>query len=104
MKKVLAVFLALYLIVPASFAQDDEIRPAAIGISFILNDFQTRDRIRSTSLSSVLDKKQWAKVKEMSPGIAITYFKGLKKHIDFAGTLSGTFAKYTVPDHPSSSG
>ena len=41
MKKILAVLLALYLIVPASFAQDDEIRPAAIGVSFILNDFTT---------------------------------------------------------------
>jgi OOP family OmpA-OmpF porin len=101
MKKVLAVLLALYLIVPAGFAQDDEIRPAAIGVSFILNDFTTADRIRSTSLSNVLDKKQWAKLPQMSPGFALSYFKGLKKHIDFAGTLAGTFAKYTLPDHPS---
>jgi len=100
MKKVLAVFLALYLIVPASFAQDDEIRPAAIGISFILNDFQTAERIRSTSLSGVFANKQWSKIKEMSPGIAISYFKGLKKHIDFAGTLAGSFAKYKLPGRP----
>jgi OmpA-OmpF porin, OOP family len=104
MKKVLAVFLALYLIVPASFAQDDEIRPPAIGISFILNDFTTADRIRSTSLSNVFNNKQWAKLQQMSPGIAISYFKGLKKHIDFAGTLAGTFARYSLPDRPGSSG
>src|SRR4249920_812128 len=103
MKKVLAVFLALCLIVPAGFAQDDEIRPAAVGISFILNDFTTPERIRSTSLSYVLDKNQWAKVSEMSPGIAVSYFKGLRKHIDFAGTLAGTFAKYKLPDHTTAS-
>jgi len=103
MKKVLAVFLALCLIVPAGFAQDDEIRPAAVGISFILNDFTTPERIRSTSLSYVLDNKQWAKISEMSPGIALSYFKGLKKHIDFAGTLAGTFANYTLPDHTTAS-
>ena len=95
MKKILALLLALYLFAPASFAQDDEIRPAAIGVSFILNDFTTADRIRSTSLSKVLTNKNWAKFKDMSPGIAVTYFKGLRKHLDFAGTLAGSFVNYT---------
>ena len=40
----------------------------------------------------------------MAPGLALSYFKGLRKHIDFAGTLAGTFAQYTIPNHaPSSS-
>ncbi len=34
----------------------------------------------------------------MTPGIAITYFKGLKKHVDFAGTLGGNFLKYPFPN------
>ena len=104
MKKILAVLLALYLITPGSFAQDDEIRPAAIGVSFILNDFSTADRIRTGSLSKVLANKQWAKFKEMAPGIAITYFKGLRKHIDFAGTLAGSFVSYPLLNRPASSG
>ncbi len=103
MKKILAVLLALCLIGPASFAQDDEIRPAAIGISFVLNDFTTADRIRSTSLSKVFADKKWAKLKDMSPGMAISYFKGLRKHMDFAGTLAGTFAKFSVPNRTASS-
>lgn len=103
MKKILAVLLALSLIGPASFAQDNEIRPAAIGVSFILNDFTTADRIRTTSLSKVFADKKWAKVKDMSPGIAISYFKGLRKKMDFAGTLAGTFAKISLPAHPSTS-
>ena len=104
MKKILAVLLALYLITPGSFAQDDEIRPAAIGVSFILNDFSTADRIRTGSLSKVLANKQWSKFKEMAPGIAITYFKGLRKHIDFAGTLAGSFVSYPLLNRPASSG
>ncbi len=104
MKKFLAVFLALYFIVPAGFSQSDEIRPAAIGVSFILNDFKTADRIRSGSLSRVFSNKQWAKFKEMSPGIAISYFKGLHKKIDLAATLAGSFADYSLRNRPPSSG
>jgi outer membrane protein OmpA-like peptidoglycan-associated protein len=104
MKKILAALCALYLFVPAVFSQDDEIRPAAIGVSFILNDYTTADRIRSGSLSRVLANKQWAKFKEMSPGIAISYFKGLRKHIDFAGTLAASFVNYPLLNRPNTSG
>lgn len=104
MKKILTILFALYLIVPESFAQDDEIRPAAIGVSFILNDFTTADRIRTGSLSRVFANKQWAKFKEMAPGIAVSYFKGLRKHIDFAGTLAGSFANYPLLNRPATSG
>lgn len=96
MKKFLAVMLALSFFVPASFGQKEEIRPAAIGVSFFLNDFTTADRIRSTSLTRVLRDKQWAKTKQMSPGLAIHYFKGVTRKIDFAGTLAGSFVKYPV--------
>ena len=89
----------------ASFAQDQdpEIRPAAIGVSFFLNDYLTASRIRTTSMSKVLGNKMWAKPKDMSPGLAISYFKGLQKHIDFAGTLGGSFVKEALPDREFSS-
>lgn len=103
MKKILAALLALFLIGPAVFSQDDEIRPAAIGVSFILNDYTTAQRIRSSSISSVLNNGEWATIKEMAPGLALSYFKGLKKHIDFASTLAGSFVNYPLPDHAPSS-
>ena len=104
MKKVLAALLALFLVGPVVHAQDDEIRPAAIGVSFILNDYVTAQRIRSSSLSNVLNNNQWAKVKEMAPGLALSYFKGLRKKLDLAGTLAGSYVSYTIPNHtPSSS-
>lgn len=103
MKKFLAVLLAFYIFVPASFGQSDEIRPAAIGVSFFLNDFATANRIRSTSLQRVLRDKQWAKTSEMSPGIAVSYFKGVGKHVDFAGTLAGSFLRYPLANRTFSS-
>lgn len=98
MKKFLAVLLALYIFIPASFGQNDEVRPAAIGVSFFLNDFATANRIRSTSLSQVLSNDNWAKPKEMSPGIAVTYFNGITRHIDFSGTLAGSYVRYPFPN------
>ena len=97
MKKILSALFALYFLTPAANGQDDEIRPKAIGISFFMNDFVTPARIRSTSLSSVLSKKQFAKFRDMSPGLAITYFKGVKKHIDIAASLGGSFLRYPFP-------
>ncbi len=104
MKRMIAIVLAISLMSPSGFSQTDEIRPAAIGVSFILNDFETAARIRNSSLSSVLSKKQWSKFGEMSPGIAVSYFKGLKKHVDFAGTLAGSFVNYQLKDRPVTSG
>ncbi len=96
MKKILFALLALYLLAPASFGQDDEIRPKALGISFFMNDFITPSKIRSTSLSQVLSDKQFAKLKDMSPGIAISYFKGIRKHMDFAASLGGSYIRYPM--------
>lgn len=98
MKKILSVIITLCLLAPASHAQDDEIRPPAIGVSFFVNDFVTADRIRTTSLNSVISNNQLAKFKEMTTGLAVTYFKGIRKHIDVAASLGGSFLKYPMPN------
>ncbi|MBE2231263.1 MAG: thrombospondin type 3 repeat-containing protein, partial [Chitinophagaceae bacterium] len=98
MKKILSALFALYLLVPAARAQDDEIRPKALGVSFFLNDFVTADRIRTTSLTSVISNRQFAKIQEMSPGIAITYFQGLRPRLDVAASLGGSFLRYPMPN------
>lgn len=99
MKKILAVLLAVCSFAPAIFGQKDNVRPAAIGISFILDDFKTASLIRSSSFSQVINSKKWAKPKDMVPGLALSYFQGLTNHIDFAGTLAGSYLKYPVPNH-----
>jgi hypothetical protein len=103
MNKFLLALLSLFILSSNAFSQDRSyIRPAALGISFNLVDYQTPERIRSASLSSVLNNKQGADIGEMSPGIAVTYFKGLTNHIDFAGSLLGAFAELNLPDNTNS--
>jgi len=98
MKKILSAIFALYLLVPAAHAQKGEYKmQPAIGISFFLNDFATPDRIRTTSLSQVLADKKFAKLKQMAPGLSISYFKGLADHVDFVGSLGGSFVSYPMP-------
>src|SRR5687768_2097547 len=96
MKRCLFSFLVLLFLQNTASAQEhapEYIRPSSIGISFIFNDFQTVQRIRSSSLSTVIREKQIGKIKDMSPGFAASYFKGLTNHIDFAGTLGGSFVE-----------
>ncbi len=99
MKKFSILFFILFLYGVNGSAQEP-IRGQYIGISFFFNDFATPQRIRSTSISRVFSNEQWAKLSEMSPGISVSYSKGLKPHIDFAGTLSGSFTEIPLADKP----
>lgn len=104
MKKLVASWIAVCLLGMGVFAQDNATRQKAIGVSFLLNDFTTAQRIRSTSLTRVLGNKQIAKFKEMSPGLGLSYFQGLTPHIDFAGNLNGSFVRYPFPNRPAYTG
>ena len=96
MKNIIAACICFCFISTSTYAQDRPIRPRALGVSFIMNDFTTAERIRNSSLATVLRDKQWAKFKEMSPGLAITYFKGLIPRLDFAGTLTASYVTYPL--------
>jgi outer membrane protein OmpA-like peptidoglycan-associated protein len=99
MKKILSVLFAVFMIIPVSYGQKENyIRPKAIGVSFFLNDFITPNRIRTSSLSQVLSDKKFARMREMSPGLAINYFKGLSNHVDFAASVGGSFINYPMPN------
>jgi OOP family OmpA-OmpF porin len=104
MKNVIAALFFLCVFSTIVSAQDNAVRPKALGVSFIMNDFTTAQRIRSGSLSQVFRDKKWAKFSEMSPGLALTYFKGLKSHIDFAGTLAASYVNYPLRNKAESSG
>jgi len=96
MKKVL-LFLFIFFFISRSFSQETKnayVRKPALAISFFFNDYLTAKRIRANSFSSVMANKQKAKLKEMDPGIAITYFKGLNNHVDLAASLGGSFVEY----------
>ncbi|HVG40617.1 MAG TPA: hypothetical protein VM888_03320 [Chitinophagaceae bacterium] len=98
MKRLLLSFLLTNIISYGTFAQDAGgttkglyKRQHSIGISFVLNDYETPALIRNRSLESVIGNKQLAKFNQMSPGLALTYFRGVHDNIDFAGTIAGSF-------------
>ena len=101
MRKMLASLIFI-LFAQIICAQNNSIRPPALGISFFFNDFVTPQRIRSGSLSAVLRDHKWAKFNEMSPGVAITYFKGVRKYMDFAGTVAVSLPAVPLPDKTNS--
>jgi len=55
---------------------------------------RTADLIDHSTLASVLNNGQWTKVRDMSPGLGLSYFEGLTEHIDFMATLGGSYVKY----------
>jgi outer membrane protein OmpA-like peptidoglycan-associated protein len=97
MKKILALLLLSVIFVQNSFGQTNTIREKSLGVTFFLNDFITPQRIRSTSLSAVLRDKTSAKIKDMGPGVAINYIKGITSQIDFSSSLGASFVKIPLP-------
>lgn len=84
-----------------SDAQDASMKKKpTLALNFVLNDFTTAKRIKNNSLGGVLKDKDWAQLNEMAYGLGIQYIEGLTKHVDFSGSLSGTFLKYPFPNKP----
>ena len=92
MKKISFLFL-IALLVNTAFAQEkpDYKKRPAIGVHFTLTDFASPVALRANGLPSVMLNKGLAKARQMSPGIALSYIKGLSNHVDIQGRLSGTF-------------
>jgi outer membrane protein OmpA-like peptidoglycan-associated protein len=99
MKRIMLSFLAIAACTFV-FGQNDYKKQSSLGVHFIFNDFQTAADLRSNGLSNVLKNKQWTKTGRMTPGLALSYMKGISNHLDFAAILSGTFTRYPVPDKP----
>lgn len=102
MKKVIA-FLFIVLLYTSANAQSGNVRPTALGLSFILNDYKTASLIRSTSFGTVRNNHQWTPLSQQSPGLALTYFKGIKPRLDLAATLAASYVKYSAGSKPNPS-
>jgi OmpA-OmpF porin, OOP family len=95
MNKILLSLLALVLFIGASGQQDYRKRPA-LGINFTLHDFPTANDLRTKGLTSVLRSNAFSNTSRMAMGLGITYLEGLGNHIDFAGSINGTFLDYPM--------
>lgn len=101
MKKTLLLsLLAVSAMISFAQAQGDEYKKrATLGIHFFANDFQTPQRIKTSSLSYVLNNNQWAKFNDMNFGFAANYMKGLSNKIDFSSSVGISFLDYPVPNN-----
>jgi outer membrane protein OmpA-like peptidoglycan-associated protein len=86
MRKLLTFLLGILLVgvVWAQQAEESYIKRPTIGISGAAIDFVTAQRIRSSSLSSVIGGKDWADLKEMSIALGINYIKGINNNVDYS--------------------
>jgi OmpA-OmpF porin, OOP family len=96
MNKFLLSLFAIGLCVSVT-AQKSYRKQPALGLHFTLHDFKTASAIRSNGLTSVINSKDWSRTKNMATGLGVSYMEGLSDHIDFVGTLTGTFIAYPVP-------
>jgi OOP family OmpA-OmpF porin len=103
MKKLLLLTISCALLL-TSFGQTTSYKKGhALGVSFFLNDFKTAAEIRSNGLVSVLKANDIFKTSRMDAGMAINYLSGLSEHVDFIGTLGGSFVSYSNSNIPFSS-
>ena len=93
MKKQFLLIASLVLAI-TGFSQKSDIKRPTLGVNFMLNDFRTAYRIENTNLGSVLSNKQVSKIKDMDAGLSLTYLQGITTHLDFMGTLGGSFTNY----------
>ncbi|MCE3283114.1 MAG: OmpA family protein [Chitinophagaceae bacterium] len=101
MRKLALSVLMVTGMLSLSYGQDTaQKKPPVLGLNFMLNDFTTALRIQQSSLRDVLRNNDWARFSEMAYGLSIQYMEGLTKHMDFAGSLAGSFIKYPFPNKP----
>ncbi|MEO5782008.1 MAG: OmpA family protein [Ginsengibacter sp.] len=103
MKKLILSVISIVLVVSVFAQKEDYRKRSALGVSFFLNDFKTAADIKKNGLGSVIRAKNLFKTRRMNPGIAVSYLKGLSNHIDFAGSLDGSFVSYPIPNQAASS-
>lgn len=77
------------------YAQEKPVKKGKMlsyNISFA--DYRLPKKINDSSLSTALKEKDWLKPVNKSLGMGLSFWKGLTPHIDFSGSLTGTFSNF----------
>lgn len=78
-----------------AFAQEQPVKkPRLFSYNISLSDYQFPQQIKDSGLSKAFQQKDWLKPNKHSFGIGVSYWKGFNSHIDFSGTITGTFSNY----------
>lgn len=94
MKRIFLLLLSLCFLTSA-FSQDDQhIKGKAIGASFFMNNFHAASVLRDQSVVAMFKNKNFFNSKDLNPGLALNYYQGLSKHMDFVGSLGASFFTY----------
>jgi len=94
MKSCLLLFF-LYLST-AGKSQQQLVKPSFLGVHFFLTDFNTPVRIKNKGAGQLFNPD----IKEMKPGLAFSYLKGISTHFDVSITASGCFIDYPIKNEP----
>jgi len=98
MKK-LHIFAAACCLMTAVQAQPKKAdrKGHVIGVSFTMHDFGTVSAVNRSSLSAVLESGSWARSRDMNPGFAVSYAKGVFDNLDVMVRLGLTSLDYPRP-------
>ncbi len=100
MKKVCLLIITITIFL-TSYGQNESYKKTkALGVSFILNDFQAASSVRNNGLVSTFKNKNFFNSKNQHPGLAIDYLSGLSEHVDFMASLEGSFLDYPIKNKP----
>ena len=92
--KILFLLLFAGFAIPLYGQKLSQTKPSTIDFHVFYSDFNAANNIRHSSLSTVLDQKQWSKISDMQMGIGFSYLKGINKRLDAVGTLDGSYVDY----------
>ena len=99
MKKSL-LFLFSFALTISVFAQGKYKKAPTLGVNFFVSDFQMAKDLRRQGLTYLIENKLLLASKNFNPGMAISYMQGISDHIDFLGTLGGSFVRYPFENQP----
>jgi hypothetical protein len=98
MKKISLLFLLIFTIsfftISAQSTNSLYKKNPSLSVNFMLNDYRSATAINNSSLSEALRTDKLSSFTDMSPGVSISYYKGLSDHFDFMSTIGGSSPRY----------
>ncbi len=97
MKPAIVIITTLFLcgIAKVNAQKNPAAKKAVFTFGISSSDYNFFKNVQDSSLPETMLKKDWLKPELKSFGVSIGYLKPLTKHIDFSGSLTGTFSNFS---------